>query len=480
MSHYANFNRQSRDQEGRGRGDRDRNNDRNGDRGYDRNSDRSRLKGIRPERKPLITAEQANEKFNYAANALNLMEKEDIFCSPEVIDDECKEFDDMNGKIGLKEELYRGIIAHGFEVPSKIQGYAIPQILKGREILAQSQSGTGKTGAFIISSLQIVDEELKKPQVIILSPTCDLAHQTWVVGKGISQFMTNINFSFTVGGCDRVNNIRELGGSYHGKTDENISQIIIATPGRLIDIIQEFPHLFDSIKLLIIDECDELLSGNFKEELKKIIKALPETLQICLFSATLTDETVALADKILQDSIKILIKKEKMTLDGIKQTCIDVESSEEKLTVLIDMLQSLPVQKFIVYVNSIRNVEILQKFLEDENYQVLTINSQMTKFQRAEVIRDFKKGTTKCLISTDLLSRGIDIQQLSLVINYDLPRAENIQCYIHRIGRTGRFGRKGLAINLVNKYEKQIINLISLTFKVEIESLKKKDLEFIK
>jgi translation initiation factor 4A len=464
-----------RDNNGDFRGDRRDNRD-----NRDNRDGRSRIKSIRTERKPQLTQEQANEKFNYAATYSNLLEKEDIFCSPEVIEDECKEFDDIGGEKGLKEELYRGIIAHGFEKPSRVQGYAIPQILKGREILAQSQSGTGKTGAFIISTLQIVDEDLKKPQAIILAPTCDLAHQILIVGQAISQFMPKIHFSFTAGGSDRSNNIRELGGTYHGKADDDVSQIIIATPGRLFDLINEFPELFEHIKLMIVDECDELLSGNFKDELKKIIKGLPDKIQICLFSATLTDETVVLADIILNNSIKILIKKEKMTLDGIKQTCVDVESSDEKINVLMDMLQSLAVQKFIVYVNNIYTVEKLQKFLEEESFPVLTINSQMTKYQRAEIIREFKNGQIKCLISTDLLSRGIDIQQLSLVINYDLPKPENIQCYIHRIGRTGRYGKKGLAINLVNKYEKQTINLISLTFKCPIESLKKKDLDYIK
>jgi superfamily II DNA/RNA helicase len=166
-----------------------------------------------------------------------------------------------------------------------------------------------------------------------------------------------------------------------------------------------------------------------------------------------------------------------MTLDGIKQTFIEIQNPEDKLKVLIDMLQTIQIQQFIVYVNSKKTADLLKNFLEKENYSVLAINSSMTKYDRADIIRNFKQGGIKCLISTDLLSRGIDIQQLSLVINYDLPRQNNIESYIHRIGRTGRYGKSGLAINLVTKYEKDIQNLISLTFKCPILPLKK---DFIK
>jgi len=384
----------------------------------------------------------------------------------------------MGGDIGLKEDLLRGIYAYGFETPARIQSLAIPQIISGREILAQSQSGTGKTGAFVISALQLIDENLKCPQAIILSPTCELAQQTYIVARSIGSFMKDINFSFTVGGADRTNNIKELGGvggiGSKGSDDSGASgaQIIVATPGRLKDLLVSNSNLFDHIKLLVIDECDELLNGTFKDELKIIIKGLPVDMQICLFSATLNTEVVALADVILDNPIKILIKKEKITLEGIKQTYIDINHSDDKIDVLMDMLASLPIQQFIVYVNSKKSVDWLKDQLEKENYAVMTINSSNTKFERADIIRDFKKGNAKCLISTDLLARGIDIQQLSLVINYDLPRADNIQAYIHRIGRSGRFGKKGLAINLVTKYDKDIQNLISLTFKCPILPLK--------
>jgi superfamily II DNA/RNA helicase len=439
--------------------------------------EKPRFKNIKkPFKNPEINQDDVNKKFDVVKSHGNdLLDKEDIKVSKEVIDDEKDNFDDMGGDEGLKENLLRGIYAYGFEMPSRIQSLAIPQILNGREILAQSQSGTGKTGAFLISAIQMIDENLNAPQVIILSPTHVLAQQTYMVGKSIVNFFENISFSFTVGGTDRLQNLKELG--LKSKDNEKVAQIVVATPGRLLDLLQSNASLFDHIKLFIVDECDELLAGSFRDELKNIIERLPTTIQICLFSATLTNEVVTLADILLKNPVKILIKKEKMTLEGIIQTYIDIVREEQKLDILLDMLSTLQISQFIVYVNTKKRAEWLGRELEKENYAVMTLNGGYNKLEIAEIIRNFKQGKAKCLISTDLICRGIDIQQLSLVINYDMPRADNIQTYIHRIGRTGRYGKKGLSINLVTKYEKDVQNLISLTFKCPIKPLEQ---DFIK
>ena len=459
--------------------DKLRTNDNYNDRNYDR---KSRVKNINKNEK--TNFEEYEEKFNYANMAAELLDKDDIKISEDIEKDACDSFDDMGGEKGLKENLLRGIYAYGFEKPSLIQSRAIPVMIKGRELLAQAQSGTGKTGAFTTAALELIDEDLHQPQVIIISPTCELADQTNTVEKNLAIFMPKIKTSLTVGGTDRSQNIKELGGGFQMKSNEDIAQLVIATPGRLMDMIKdkELPNLIDNIKLLVIDECDELLSGSFKEDLKEIITALSKknnNLKICLFSATLTDNVVRLADLILDNPAKILIKKEKMTLDGIKQRYIEVANPNDKINVLIEMLQILPINQFIVYVNSKKNAEILQNYLEEQSYSVLIITSSMSKFDRAEIIRQVKKGSIKCLISTDLLSRGIDIQQLSLVINYDLPKPDNIQNYIHRIGRTGRYGRNGLSINLISKHESEIQTLISLTFKCAIEPLEKDFIKYI-
>ena len=226
-----------------------------------------RFKNIKkPFKNPEINQDDVNKKFDITkSHGADLLDKEDIMVSKEVFDDEKDNFDDMGGNEGLKENLLRGIYAYGFEIPSRIQSLAIPQIINGREILAQSQSGTGKTGAFLISAIQMIDENLNAPQVIILSPTHVLAQQTYMVGKSIVNFFENITFSFTVGGTDRLQNLKELGLKTKDKDNEKVAQIIVATPGRLFDLLQSNASLFDHIKLFIVDECDELLAGSFRD-----------------------------------------------------------------------------------------------------------------------------------------------------------------------------------------------------------------------
>jgi len=434
----------------------------------------------RPKRQYRYTKEEYDEytnvKFNFAKDDNDeLIERDDIMTSKEILDNEKLSFDLLTDDKGneIKTPLLKGIYAYGFEVPSRIQGLAIQPIINGKEILAQSQSGTGKTGAFVIGCLQKINEELHKLQCIILSPTQELAYQTLVVVSSLSEFM-NIKCSYAVGGTDRDQNLKELDDG------TNTAQIMIATPGRLLDLLNRKNKLFENVNTLIIDECDELLKGTFKEDLRVIInQKLPKQIQICLFSATLNKDIVSLSEKIMINPLKILIKKENMTLDGITQTFIKVEYENEKIGIILEMLKTLPLVQFIIYVNSIKNSDNLKLELHKEGYSIGTINSSNSKIERLEILRSFKKGEFKCLISTDLLSRGIDIQQLSLVINFDLPRRDNIECYIHRIGRSGRYGKKGLSINLVTDREIATQSTIQMTFKCNIEPLKEKHLKLI-
>ena len=431
------------------------------------------------------TDQEINERFDYARSiqaAQNLLNNEELILSPEVLEDQQDAFENMIDK----EELLRGLLNQGFDRPSNIQSMAIPQIKKGREIIAQQQSGTGKSIAFISSALDKVDEDLEQPQVIILSPTGPLTLQTYAVCMTTAKFMPKIKISCLTKGVDRNKNIRDLGGEAPGRSDNEdnkVAQIVVATPGRLKDIITEFPHLFEHIKLFIADEYDELLSGTFKDQFKEIIKNIKnrKTMQMCMFSATMNNEVMNLAKKILTNPIQILIKKEKMTLNGIKQTYIDITANggQRKQNVLLFMLNSIPLQKFIIYVNKVDTANEIKTLLQDNTFACLCISGEMSTVDRAEVIRDFKNSEIQCLISTDLLSRGIDIQQLSLVVNYELPRKDKIECYIHRIGRTGRFGKKGLAINIVNAHERDMLNIVQTTFKCSINPLKNSDLNYV-
>ncbi len=478
--------------------------DRGGDRGGDRagvagGTNRFReFRGDRSERERAAerrfeeASEQLDKTFSYVSvddgkMVEDLLNGEDIVTTPDILENEVKEFDDIrmpgldeeDENNGLKDNLYRGIMSYGFAKPSRIQQLAIQIILNGKEIIAQSQSGTGKSGAFLISGLQLLDETLHKPQVIYLSNTTDLAYQTCSVGKALAQYMDNVKFSLTIGGPPRGENIKMLGGTWQGEKleESEVAQVVVATPGRLIDMVENFPELFSHIKLMVIDECDEILSS-FKEDIKNIIYHIPSEMQICLFSATMTDETVRIAEKMLNKPSKILIRKEKITLKGIKQTYMRIQGGiEEKLNTIIEMLSSCPVQKLIIYANSKRTVEQLEGFLREKDFQVLSITSDMDKASRIKVLSHFKNNPVKCLISTDLLARGIDIQQLSLVVNFDLPRIDNIQAYIHRIGRTGRYGKKGLAINFVSsKLDWNTILRIQALFRCEIKALEMSDI----
>jgi superfamily II DNA/RNA helicase len=432
---------------------------------------RSRFKEFRnnENNRQEISQEEYNEKYGFARKEINLLEQENIIVSEKAVLDEKSSFDDINGRNGaegLKEELLCGIYG-SFSFPSKVQGLAIPQIIKGEEIIAQSHSGTGKTAAFAISALELVDETVNDLQVLCISPTHELSQQTLIVFKKLASHMPNIRLSFTVGRTDRNQNLKELGLN----NKNNTAQIAICTPGRLLDLLSSNARLFSSVKLVIIDECDELLDGTFKEGIKNIIEKLPPVIQICLFSATLNKDVVEIANALLKDPIKILIKQEKMSLKNIKQTYVKVDNEEQKLIVIKDMLSTLPIEEFIIYVNSRKKSIWLKEMLENEQITVLTINGSQNKVERSDILRDFKDGKAKCLIATDLLSRGIDIQQLSLVINFDIPRADNLPCYIHRIGRSGRYDRAGFAISIVTESEMHVISKLALTYNCSIEPL---------
>jgi len=383
--------------------------------------------------------------YDLLKNEEGLVETEDLlFISKELEGTEINEFEDMCDDVNI--DLLRGILCYGYENPSRPQKYGIKPIIAGRDLLLQSQSGSGKSGAFIIGAVQSIDLKLNKPQVIIISPTCDLALQTHKLCSALTAFIKNFRISLTVGGVPRDQNIREL-------TNENeMCQLVIATPGRLEDVLKSNKNISASIKLLIIDEFDELLSGSFKEKMKEIYKLMSSNMQSCFFSATLTNEVLELSNRIMKNPLKILLKQEEMTLDGIQQTYINCENEEDKLQVIKDLVKTLEIEQFMIYGNTIDKIEyIFEELCNSSDYNerdIQIIHGQMEKDVRNEIIRDFKKGLFKCLVSTDLLARGIDVPSLFLVINYDLPNDPSK--YIHRIGRSGRFGKKGLSINLIN------------------------------
>lgn len=364
-------------------------------------------------------------------------------------------FEDMK----LKENLLRGIYAYGFEKPSEIQARAIVPVCLGNDIIAQSQSGTGKTGTFTISTLERVDESVIGPQAIIVAPTRELAIQIHDVCGHLGQY-TKIKPVLCVGKCSIHQSKEEL---------ESNASIVIGTPGRIIDMIERRFLSTRLIRLLVLDEADEMLSDGFKNQIKKIVVEIPTNAQICLFSATMPVEVLDLAHDFMNNPQRILVKREELTLEGIRQFYINIQRENWKLDTFCDIYDLISVSQTIVYTNTKKKAEWLRKQLEDRKFTVSIIHSDMGPLDRTKIMKEFRNGKSRILISTDLLSRGIDIQQVSIVINYDLPFKPD--CYLHRIGRSGRFGRKGIAINLITDRDYRYVRDLQAYFCTQIEEL---------
>lgn len=351
-------------------------------------------------------------------------------------------FDDM----GISDDILRGIYSYGFELPSAIQRKAIVPMIEGKELLAQAQSGTGKTGAFSIGTLQRVDPRIKKCQALLISPTRELAQQTHRVITNIGSNIEGLNIALCIGGTKI-------------SSDElRRAHILIGTPGRIIHILKERRTPYD-LKVVVFDEADKLMEDLFEDQTKDIVRYTTKDTQICFFSATYSYDTIQnIKETILdENSVFIQVKKENLTLDGISQFYIEINSEDWKFDTLCDIYDRLLITQTIIFVNGKKRGEHLVQRLIEDNHSARLIHGDLSTEERCSIMTDFKSGAIRVLVSTDLLGRGIDVQQVSIVINYDIPN--NKEQYIHRIGRSGRFGRKGVAINFLTKSEQDQRNM---------------------
>jgi translation initiation factor 4A len=369
---------------------------------------------------------------------------------------EANNWDELN----LKDNLLRGIFSYGFENPSPIQAKAIKPIINNKDVIAQAQSGTGKTGAFTVSALQCVDEKKREIQALIMAPTRELAIQIHKVCSNLGDFIENLDVQLVIGGKSMDSDVKEL---------DNKPQIIVGTPGRVHDLIRRKKINTKTIKLMILDEADEMLSSGFKEQVYNIFQFLSNDVQLCLFSATLPLEIQNLTEKFMRDPVKILVKTEAITLEGIKQYYVAVENDNTKYETLKDLFAALSVSQCIIYCNSIKRVADLAEALQKDGFPVSSIHSALEKDEREDAYKEFCNGKTRVLISTNLTARGIDVQQVSKVINFDIPK--NIHQYIHRIGRSGRWGRKGMGINFVTRRDIKKLKEIEQYYDTQIEEL---------
>jgi len=245
--------------------------------------------------------------------------------------------------------------------------------------------------------------------------------------------------------------------------------LVVGTPGRVYDMIGKRHLRVDDLVTFVLDEADEMLSRGFKDQIYDIFRTLPPNIQVCLFSATMPPDTLDLTTKFMRDAVRILVKKDELTLEGIQQFYVAIEKEEWKLDTLCDLYETLTITQAIIYCNTRRRVDSLADQLTRRDFTVSTMHAELDQKERDLVMREFRSGSSRVLISTDLLARGIDVQQVSLVINFDLP--PNMENYLHRIGRSGRFGRKGAAINFVTNQDVRTMKDIERFYHTQIEEM---------
>ncbi|KAG8034266.1 hypothetical protein G9C98_001350 [Cotesia typhae] len=364
-------------------------------------------------------------------------------------------FDDLN----LKDQLLRGIYAYGFEKPSAIQARAILPCIKGHDVIAQAQSGTGKTATFSISILQQIDTSVNECQALILAPTRELAQQIQKVVIALGDFM-QAQCHACIGGTNVREDMRKLEQGVH---------VVVGTPGRVYDMISRRALRTNNIKMFVLDEADEMLSRGFKDQIHDVFKLLPTEVQVILLSATMPNDVLEVSKCFMREPINILVKKEQLTLEGIKQFFIFVEKEDWKLETLCDLYDTLSITQAVIFCNTRRKVDWLTENMQNRDFTVSAIHGEMEQKERDLIMRQFRTGSSRVLITTDILARGIDVQQVSLVINYDLP--SNRENYIHRIGRGGRFGRKGVAINFITEEDKRTLSDIEHFYSTHIDEM---------
>lgn len=347
----------------------------------------------------------------------------------------------------------------GFERPSPIQSQATGHVLSGKDVIAQAQSGTGKTGCFVVGTLSRLDPHLYQPQVVVLSPTRELARQTADVAKAIGA-PSGARVATLVGGGSTNDDVRAL---------REGAQYVVGCPGRVYDMLRRRELEPSHVKSIVVDEADELLADGFADQLYSVFRVIPATAQVCLFSATLSQDLMAMSSKFMRDPVRVTVRNDQLTLEGIAQYYVAMESDDDKLATLKDLYASFSLSQCIIYCNSTRRVEMLYSAMTADDFPVCRIHSGMDKDERAASYMAFSKGDQRVLVSSNVTARGIDIQQVSTVINFDFPTEPST--YLHRIGRSGRWGRKGTAINLVTPRDTRSVREVEAHFSTSISEL---------
>lgn len=363
--------------------------------------------------------------------------------------------------MGLDDNILHGIYSYGFEKPSPIQQLAIKPLAQGQDVIAQAQAGTGKTAAFTLGMLQRIDPSQARTQAIVLVPTRVLADM-------------HLGCIQALGEHRKVNAIRCIGGTSQREDQRKVAagaHVVIGTPGRVKGLVEMGCLRMENIKVMVMDEADELLrdgENGFQDQVKDIVRYVPEDCQMGIFSATFSPQVLEAVKRFMRDPLRILVKPEEITMRHIKQFFIALHEPW-KLDTLMDLYDTISVTQSIIFVNTITKLEYLKAEMTERDFAVSCYHAEMDMQERNEVIKNYKRGLSRVLIATDILARGIDIETVSLVINYDIPYDK--EKYIHRIGRSGRASKKGVAINFVTERDVRALQAIEDFFKVDIEEL---------
>lgn len=373
----------------------------------------------------------------------------------DVTDTKGNEFEDFC----LKRDLLMGIFEKGWERPSPIQEASIPVALSGRDILARAKNGTGKTGAYSIPLLEQIDPSQNHIQAMVIVPTRELALQTSHICNELAKHL-GVKVMVTTGGTNLKDDIMRIYETVHA---------VIATPGRILDLMEKKVAAVDKCRMLVLDEADKLLSQDFKGMLDRVISYLPSERQILLYSATFPLTVEQFMKKHLRSPYEINLMDE-LTLKGVTQYYAFVQE-RQKVHCLNTLFSKLQINQSIIFCNSTQRVELLAKKITDLGYSCYYIHAKMAQAHRNRVFHDFRAGLCRNLVCSDLFTRGIDIQAVNVVINFDFPKMA--ETYLHRIGRSGRFGHLGIAINLITYDDRFALHRIEQELGTEIKPIPK-------
>ena len=357
----------------------------------------------------------------------------------------------------VDKKILRSLEEMGFVDMTPIQELAIPALMEGQDIIGQAQTGTGKTAAFGIPMIVAVDNHCKGIQGLVLCPTRELAIQAAGELKTMAKYMPWVRIAPIYGGQDIVRQFQRLRGPV---------SIVVGTPGRIMDHMRRGTLVFDDLKMLVLDEADEMLNMGFKEDIETICRELPEDRQTALFSATLPEEILDIADEFQKDARMVRVKNKELTIPLVLQSYYVVKGREKDISIcrLIDYMSP---KRALIFCNTKRKVDELTLVLKSKGYSAEALHGDLSQHQRERVMNLFRGGNLELLLATDVAARGIDVDDVDMVFNYDMP--QDMEYYVHRIGRTGRAGKSGQAISLITSREKYKIDSLEEYCRTEIK-----------